>query len=130
MRRQAHTARPSLPCKHAAGCPEPAVRDGLCADHVRAADTTHNREHAAYHTTDYRRARKRQLARAGHCAVQLTAPTACDGPATVHHVDHDARNNAPTNLVTLCQRHHMQLEREHTTTGGGPMHRALARATA
>ena len=32
---------------------------------------------------------------------------------TVHHIDHDKMNSAPTNLLALCQRCHLNEDRDH-----------------
>lgn len=31
----------------------------------------------------------------------------------IHHIDHDQRNDRPSNLATVCRAHHQTLERGH-----------------
>lgn len=118
--------KPTRPCSQP-GCPSPATHGTTCATHgkpaARRRDAHWNQRKAGvYQTPDYRRARARTLALGYHqCAT-------CGDTRrlSAHHLDHNARNNADSNLVCLCMTCHMRLEREHHDGRHGPQHRALA----
>lgn len=86
----------------------------------------HNDARKSYQSSEYQRARKRQLAQYPWCYLD-TAPTPCHGGLTVHHVNHDDTDQRHTNLATACKHHHMRLEAEYRRGDAhtGAMHAAL-----
>ena len=46
---------------------------------------------------------------------------------TVHHLDHDPKNNAPGNLRAMCQRCHLRCDMEHHQRNAAETRRAKKR---
>lgn len=84
-------------------------------------------DQVAYRSREYQRARAAALKRWPQCHLD-TAPRQCDGPLTVHHIDHDPTNNTLDNLATICRLHHAHLEAEYRDGARGIHHATLDEA--
>ena len=118
--------RPSTPCAEP-GCYELANGGPRCPEHQQQRDHEHNAKRAkTYHGYGWKRARATAIKRQHGCL--LAHIDNCRGPLHVHHENGDSTDNRQGNLVVLCERHHMRLERE--PAGNGPLSRALRDARA
>lgn len=116
-------ARPSTPCIHP-GCRSLTTRGAYCDEHRQARAREHNaKREQTYHTHAWKQARATAIARQHGC--NLAHYDTCRGPLHAHHQNGDSTDHRQENLVVLCERHHMRIEREANT---GPLHRALDEA--
>lgn len=115
--------RPATPCAEP-GCSVLARGNARCPEHQQQRDQEHNAKRAkTYHRHGWKQARATAIARQHGCL--LAHIDNCRGPHHVHHENGNSSDNRQANLVVLCERHHMRLERE---PGTGPLTTALAEA--